>query len=53
MNIAGLTPTERRVFDRLLLGLSNKEIGAALGTSDGTVSRHVIAILAKLGLRPA
>jgi two-component system NarL family response regulator len=32
-------------------GKSNKEIGAALSISEGTVKTHVKAILAKLGAR--
>jgi DNA-binding NarL/FixJ family response regulator len=44
-----LTPREREVLDLLARGLSNKEIGAALGISEHTAKFHVNAILEKLG----
>jgi RNA polymerase sigma factor (sigma-70 family) len=46
-----LTEREREVFDALVAGLSNAEIGSALWLSESTVKTHVGRILAKLGLR--
>ena len=47
----GLTPTERRVVDRLVRGLSNTQIATELFLSPRTVETHVSHVLAKLGLR--
>jgi DNA-binding NarL/FixJ family response regulator len=49
--LAGLTPREREVLVSIATGLSNAEIGAALGITTGTVKVHVNALLAKLGVR--
>jgi two-component system NarL family response regulator len=43
-----LTGREREVLQGMTRGKSNKEIGAALSISEGTVKTHVKAILAKL-----
>ena len=32
-------------------GLSNREIGQAMGCAEGTVKNHVSSILSKLGVR--
>jgi DNA-binding NarL/FixJ family response regulator len=45
-----LTAQERRILDHLGEGLSNKEIGDQMGTTDKTVKNHVSQILRKLGL---
>jgi two-component system, NarL family, nitrate/nitrite response regulator NarL len=46
-----LTPREREVLERLADGLSNREIGEALGISAHTVKFHVDALLDKLRAR--
>jgi NarL family two-component system response regulator LiaR len=43
-----LTPREAEVLRHLALGLSNKEIAAALAVSDETVKTHVGNVLSKL-----
>ena len=46
--IKPLTPREEEVLDLLVEGLSNKEIGARLHLTEGTVKNYVSAIIAKL-----
>ncbi|WP_231334956.1 response regulator [Actinomadura graeca] len=46
-----LTHRERDVLVQVASGLSNTEVGAALGIGTATVKTHVNAILGKLGLR--
>lgn len=43
-----LTPRETETLDLLRRGLSNREIGTALGVSENTAKAHVRAILRKL-----
>ena len=46
-----LTPREREVLRLLATGASNREIGAQLFISEGTVKNHISSILGRLGLR--
>jgi len=46
-----LTPRETEILALMAGGLSNGEIAAHLGSSEGTVKNHVSSILAKLGVR--
>jgi len=50
--VTNVRPTERELAVLRLLadGKSNREIGEALGISDGTVKIHVTHLLAKLGV---
>lgn len=43
-----LTPREREVFDLLVTGMLNKQVGAALGTTERTVKAHRAQIMRKL-----
>ena len=43
-----LTPRETEVLRHVALGLSNREIGTALGVSEETIKTHVTHVLAKL-----
>jgi two-component system, NarL family, response regulator LiaR len=45
-----LTSREAEVLRHLVLGLSNKDIGAALSIGEETVKTHVGSVLAKLGV---
>jgi|GEM_PF-482829 len=46
-----LTPREREVARRLVLGETNAQIGASLYISEAAVKKHVNAMLSKYGLR--
>jgi DNA-binding NarL/FixJ family response regulator len=46
-----LTRREREVLRLMAAGHSNREIGAALGTSEATVKNQISSILMKLGVR--
>lgn len=44
-----LTPAEYRVLEKLLDGMTNREIAADLGRSESTIKKHVEKILIKTG----
>jgi DNA-binding CsgD family transcriptional regulator len=44
-----LTDMQQRVFDRVILGESPREIAARLGSAEKTVKAHLTAILKKYG----
>jgi len=48
--LADLTSQERKVFDELRLGRSNREIAGVLFLSEKTVKNYVSTVLTKLGL---
>ena len=50
MGGSDLTGRELEVLELIVRGLSNKEIGAALGISEATVKSHINSILGKLGV---
>jgi DNA-binding NarL/FixJ family response regulator len=49
--LGGLTDREREVFVQVARGLTNTEIGVALGVTETTVKTHVGRVLTKLGVR--
>jgi DNA-binding NarL/FixJ family response regulator len=46
-----LTPREVEILRLVAAGMSNREIGEALGLAEGTVKNHASNILSKLGVR--
>lgn len=48
---ADLTPSERKVLNLIGDGMSNREIGEALGVAEKTVKNHITSLLAKMGLQ--
>ncbi|MBL8518312.1 MAG: response regulator transcription factor [Betaproteobacteria bacterium] len=46
-----LTSRETEVLSLMAAGMSNREIGDALGASEGTIKNHVSSILSKIGVR--
>jgi DNA-binding NarL/FixJ family response regulator len=50
LSVPALTPREIAVLELVAKGLSNREIGAVLSTSAGTVKTHLERIYAKLGV---
>ena len=47
--VAGLTPREREILDRIAEGFTTRQIAEGLGLSPRTVESHRAAIGAKLG----
>jgi DNA-binding NarL/FixJ family response regulator len=50
MGEPGLTSREREVLQKIVDGLSNRDVARALGISEATVKAHVTSILSKLGV---
>jgi DNA-binding NarL/FixJ family response regulator len=48
---SALTPREVEILRLVAAGMSNREIGDALGLAEGTVKNHASNILSKLGVR--
>lgn len=48
--LAGLTPQERRIFDLIAGGLTNREIAEQMFLAEKTVKNYVSNLLAKLGM---
>lgn len=48
MNLDGLTHQQQCVFDLLVHGYTNREIGELLGSAEKTVKAHVTGIFNKL-----
>jgi len=46
-----LSPRERQVFDLLVTGMLNKQVGAVLGTTERTVKAHRAQVMRKLGVK--
>jgi RNA polymerase sigma factor (sigma-70 family) len=54
MHVSGelekLSPQERRIFDLIPSGMTNREIGEEMGLAEKTVKNYVSNLLAKLGM---
>ncbi|MGD9479555.1 UNVERIFIED_ORG: response regulator transcription factor (plasmid) [Roseateles sp. XES5] len=48
--VAGLTPRERQVLERVAMGMSNKHVAIELDLQEKTVKHHMTQILTKLGV---
>ena len=46
--IRTLSPRERQVFDFVIRGMKNKQIGFALGTTERTIKAHRLKVMEKL-----
>jgi len=49
--LATLTPRERQVFDLVVRGKMNKQIGFALGPTERTIKMHRHRIMEKMNIR--
>lgn len=49
VNTSALKESQRKVFDQLILGKTNKAIGEALHLSEKTIKTYVTAIFKALG----
>jgi RNA polymerase sigma factor (sigma-70 family) len=49
--LARLTPRERQVFELIVRGNSNKQIGRTLGTTERTVKAHRLKVMQKMQVR--
>lgn len=47
--LRALTPREREVFDLIVTGLLNKQVGAELGASEKTIKVHRARVMQKMG----
>jgi two-component system, NarL family, response regulator DevR len=50
-NLSTLSPQERRVLALVADGLTNKEVGEALGLSDNTVKNYLVTVFEKLQVK--
>lgn len=50
LDVAGLSPCERKMLPLIASGLRNRDIAAELGLGEDTVKAHVRSILRKTGL---
>ncbi len=48
--LTGLSPQERRILQHIAEGLTNRQIGEALGLAEKTVKNYVTSVLAKMGM---
>ena len=48
--LTALSPQERRILQHIAEGLTNRQIGEALGLAEKTVKNYVTSVLAKLGM---
>jgi RNA polymerase sigma factor (sigma-70 family) len=46
--VNSLTPRERQVFERVAKGLTNKQVGRELGTSERTIKAHRHSVMEKI-----
>ena len=51
MDLSKLTPAEREVFNLLVTGVTNRQIGAARQCSEKTIKTHVTAIFKSTGCK--
>jgi len=49
--IAKLTPRERQVFELIVVGKTNKQIGSILGTTERTIKAHRQQVMEKMQVR--